>query len=76
MVVANAVLLGAKKDRRIDFADVYTVKDLEMIIESYTDIPAGIRSLLLGHVMNRVMTQAVIWTKCEGDQLQSYIGGS
>jgi len=62
--VANAVLLDAEKDwRRIDFEDVYAAKDLQMIMDSYAEIPAGIRSPLLGRVMHRVMTQAAIWTK-------------
>jgi len=62
--VANAVLLDAEKDwRRVDFEDVYTAKDLQIIMDSYAEIPEGIRSLLLGRVMHRVMTQAAIWTK-------------
>jgi len=73
--VANAVLLGAEKDRRrIDFEDVYAAKDLQMIMDSYAEIPVGIRSPLLGRVMHGVMTQAAIWTKREGDRLQSFVG--
>ncbi|KAI0303494.1 hypothetical protein B0F90DRAFT_1711462 [Multifurca ochricompacta] len=61
---ANAVLLDAENDRiRVDFEDVYAAEDLRAITNSYTEIPAGVRSLLLGCVMHQVMTQAVIWTK-------------
>ena len=63
---ANAVLLDAEKDwRRVDFEDVYAAKDLQMIMNSYAEIPAGIRHLLLGRVMHCAMTQAAIWTKRE-----------
>jgi hypothetical protein len=63
---ANAVLLDAENDRiHVDFEDVYVADDLQTIADSYAEIPAGIRSLLLGQVMHRVMTQAAIWTKRE-----------
>lgn len=61
---ANAVLLDAENDRiHVDFEDVYVSEDLQTITDSYAEIPAGIRSQLLGQVMHRVMTQAAIWTK-------------
>ncbi|KAI9446807.1 hypothetical protein H4582DRAFT_1908546 [Lactarius indigo] len=61
---ANAVLLDAENDRiHVDFEDVYVAEDLQTITDSYAEIPAGIRSQLLGRVMHRVMTQAAIWTK-------------
>ncbi|KAH9174197.1 hypothetical protein EDB89DRAFT_1849327 [Lactarius sanguifluus] len=63
---ANAVLLDAENDRmHVDFEDVYVAEDLQTITDSYAEIPAGIRSQLLGRVMHRVMTQAAIWTKRE-----------
>ena len=63
---ANAVLLDAENDRiHVDFEDVYVAEDLQTITDSYAEIPAGIRSQLLGPVMHRVMTQAAIWTKRE-----------
>ncbi|KAF8267829.1 hypothetical protein EI94DRAFT_1729349 [Lactarius quietus] len=61
---ANAVLQDAENDRmHVDFEDVYVADDLQTITDSYAEIPAGIRSQLLGTVMHRVMTQAAIWTK-------------
>ncbi|KAI0253838.1 hypothetical protein BJV78DRAFT_1388884 [Lactifluus subvellereus] len=63
---ANAVLLDAENDRvHVDFSDVYVGEDLQVIMDSYAEIPAGIRPLLLGRVMHQVMTQAAIWTKRE-----------
>lgn len=63
---ANAVLLEADKDwSEVDFEDVYTAKDLQVILDSYAKIPAGIRPLLQGHIIHRVMTEAAIWTKRE-----------
>ena len=63
---ANAVLLDAENDRiHVDFEDVYVGDDVQTITDSYAEIPAGIRSQLLGRVMHQVMTQAAIWTKCE-----------
>jgi hypothetical protein len=63
---ANAALLDAEKDwRRVDFEVVYAARDLQVIMNSYAEIPAGIRPLLLGRVMHCIMTQAAIWTKCE-----------
>jgi len=38
---------------------------LQIIKGSYAEIPAGIRFLLLGHVMHQVMMQAAFWTKRE-----------
>jgi len=61
---ANAVLLDADNDcAHVDFNDVYVGDDLQVITDSYAELPAGIRPLLLGRVMHRVMTQAAIWTK-------------
>lgn len=63
---ANAVLLDAENDLiHVDFEDVYVAGDLQTITDSYTEIPEGIRSQLLGQVMHRVMTEAAIWTKRE-----------
>jgi hypothetical protein len=63
---ANAVLLDAEDERiHVDFEDVYVADDLQTITDSYAEIPAGIRSQLLGRVMHQVMTQAAIWTKRE-----------
>ena len=65
---ANAVLLDAENDNhriQVDFEDVYVADDLQTITDSYTEIPEGIRSQLLGQVMHRVMTEAAIWTKRE-----------
>jgi hypothetical protein len=63
---ANSVLIDAENDwRRVDFEDVYATKDLQMMMNSYAEIPAGIRPLLLGRVMHCAMTQAAIWTKRE-----------
>jgi hypothetical protein len=63
---ANAVLFDAEKDwRRVDFEVVYAAKDLQVIMNSYAEIPAGIRPLLLGRIMHCAMTQAAIWTKRE-----------
>jgi hypothetical protein len=63
---ADTVLHEAENDRvHVEFNDVYTGDDLQVIMDSYAEIPAGIRSLLLGRVMHRVMTQAAIWTKRE-----------
>jgi hypothetical protein len=63
---ADTVLHEAENDRvHVEFNDVYTGDDLQVIMDSYAEIPAGIRSLLLGCVMHRVMTQAAIWTKRE-----------
>lgn len=63
---ANAVLLDAENDcMHVDFNDVYIGEDLQVIMDSYAEIPAGIRPLLLGRVMHRIMTQAAIWTKRE-----------
>ncbi|KAH9063730.1 hypothetical protein EDB83DRAFT_2382661 [Lactarius deliciosus] len=51
---ANAVLLDAENDRiHVDFEDVYVAEDLQTITDSYAEIPAGIRSQLLGRVMHR-----------------------
>jgi hypothetical protein len=63
---ADTVLHEAENDHvHVEFNDVYTGDDLQVIMDSYAEIPAGIRSLLLGRVMHRVMTQAAIWTKRE-----------
>ena len=63
---ANAVLLDADSDHiHVDFEDVYVAEDLRKITDSYSEIPAGIRSQLLGRVMHQVMTQAAIWAKRE-----------
>ena len=48
-----------------DFEEVYAEEDLQIIKGSYAEIPAGIRFLLLGHVMHQVMMQAAFWTKRE-----------
>jgi hypothetical protein len=70
---ANAALLDAEKDwSSVDFEDVYTAKDLQLILDSYAEIPAGIRPLLQGHVIHRVMTQAAIWAKCEESSVRFY----
>jgi hypothetical protein len=63
---ATALLEEAEPDWTCgDFEEVYTDEDLQVIKDSYAEIPAGIRPLLLGHVMHRVMTQAAFWTKRE-----------
>ena len=63
---ANALLDEAETDWTCgDFEEVYTDEDLQVIKDSYAEIPAGIRPSLLGHVMHRAMTQAAFWTKCE-----------
>lgn len=63
---ANAALLDAEKDwRRVDFEVVYAARDLQVVMNSSAEIPAGIRPLLLGRVMHCIMTQAAIWTKRE-----------
>jgi len=64
---ATALLEEAEPDWTCsDFEEVYTEEDLQVIKDSYAEIPAGIRPLLLGDVMHRVMTQAAFWTKREG----------
>lgn len=61
---SNALLEDAEPDWTCsDFEEVYTDEDLQVIKNSYAEVPAGIRPLLLGHVMHRVMTQAAFWTK-------------
>jgi len=63
---ANAVLAGAERDwTRVDFENVYAARDLQVITNSYFEIPAGVRPLLLVRVMYYAMTQAAIWTKRE-----------
>jgi hypothetical protein len=63
---ANALLEDPEPDWTCaDFEEVYTEEDLQVIKDSYAEIPAGIRPSLLGRVMHRVMTQAAFWTKCE-----------
>jgi hypothetical protein len=63
---ANALLEEAEPDWTCgDFEEVYTDEDLQVIKDSYAEIPAEIRPLLLGDVMHRVMTQAAFWTVCE-----------
>jgi hypothetical protein len=63
---ADAVLLEAENDRvHPEFNSVYMGDDLQVIMNSYAEIPAGIRPLLLGRVIHRVMTEAAIWTKSE-----------
>lgn len=62
----NALLDDAEADWTCgDFEEVYAEDDLRVIKDSYAEIPAGIRSLLLGQVMHQVMTQAAFWTKCK-----------
>jgi hypothetical protein len=62
----NALIEGFEPERRCgDFEEVYAEEDVQVIMENYALIPAGIRSLLLGHVMYQVMTQAAFWTKRE-----------
>lgn len=61
---ANAALQDAEKDWGcVEFEGVYTAKDLQMVMDSYAEIPEGIRPLLLGRVVHWVMRQAAIWTK-------------
>jgi hypothetical protein len=63
---SNALLNNAEADWTCgDFEEVYAEEDLRVIKDSYAEIPAGIRQLILGHVMHQVMTQAAFWTKCE-----------
>ena len=63
---ANALLDDAEADWTCgDFEEVYTEEDIQIIKDSYAEIPAGIRPLLLGHVIHLVMTQAAFWTKSE-----------
>jgi hypothetical protein len=63
---ANALLEDAETDWTCgDFEEVYTSEDLQVIKDSYADIPAGIRPLLLGEIIHRVMKQAAFWTKSE-----------
>jgi len=61
---ANALIEDTEPGWRCgDFEEVYAEEDLQIIKDSYGEIPAGIRSLLLGHVMYQVMTEAAFWTK-------------
>jgi len=61
---ANAVLANAEEDWTcVDFENVYAARDLQVITNSYFEIPAGVRPLLLVRVMYYAMTQAAIWTK-------------
>jgi len=61
---ANAVLLDTETGWRcVEFDDVYAAKDLQLIMDSYAEIPAGVRDLLLGRVIHWVRTEAAIWTK-------------
>ena len=70
---ANVVLLDAEKDwRHVDFEDVYPEKDVQIIMESYAEIPAGIRPLLQGRIIHSVMTQAAIWKKREDSLVRFY----
>jgi hypothetical protein len=64
---ANTVLAdAAERDWTcVDFEDVYAPRDLQVITNSYFEIPAGVRPLLLVRVMYYAMTQAAIWTKRE-----------
>lgn len=63
---ANALLEDAELDWTCgDFEEVYAEEDLQVIKDSYAEIPAGIRPSLLGHVIHHVMTQAAFWTKRE-----------
>lgn len=63
---ANALLDDAEADWTCgDFEEVYTEEDIQIIKDGYAEIPAGIRPLLLGHVIHLVMTQAAFWTKSE-----------
>jgi hypothetical protein len=63
---ANAALQDAEADwSRADLDDVYTEKDLQIIRESYAEIPAGVRPLLQGRMMHSVITQAAFWKKRE-----------
>jgi hypothetical protein len=60
------VLADAKRDwTYVDFEAVYMARDLGVIMNSYFEIPAGVRPLLLICVMYYAMMQAAIWTKCE-----------
>lgn len=61
---ANAALQDADTEWfRADFGEVYTEKDLQIIRESYAEIPAGVRPLLQGRVMHSVLVQAAFWKK-------------
>jgi hypothetical protein len=63
---ANALIEDTEEDWRCgDFEEVYAEEDLQVIKDNYAEIPAGIRPLLMGHVMHQVMTQAAFWTKRE-----------
>jgi hypothetical protein len=63
---ANALLEDAEADWTCgDFEEVYSEEDVEVIKNSYAEIPAGIRPLLLEQVIHLVMTQAAFWTKSE-----------
>ena len=48
-----------------NFEEVYSEEALKAIMANYAEIPAGIRPLLLGHVMHQIMMQAAFWSKCE-----------
>lgn len=63
---ANSLLEEVDKDWTCgDFEEVYADEDLQIIKDSYSEIPAGVRPLLLERVMHEVMTQAAFWTKRE-----------
>jgi hypothetical protein len=63
--IANALLEDAEANWTCgDFEEVYAEEDVRVIKDSYAEIPAGIRPLLLGNVMHQIMTQAAFWTKC------------
>lgn len=62
----NALLEDAAKSWTPgDFEEVYAEEDVQLIKDSYAEIPAGIRPLLLGHIIHFVMKQAALWTKSE-----------
>ena len=60
----------------MEFEDVYAAKDLQLIMDSYAEIPAGVRALLLGRVIHSVRTEAAIWTKRESSACVVFRQGS
>jgi len=61
---ANALLEDAEIDWTIsDLEEAYAEKDLKFIMDSYAEIPSGIRPSLQGRVVHSVRTQAAFWTK-------------
>jgi hypothetical protein len=62
----NTLIKESKPEwRRGDFKSVYSKEDVQVLEDSFAAIPAGMREMLAGRIMDDARKQAAFWTKGE-----------